>query len=105
MRKKQVKLKTTLGKVRKGRLKSTELPVRGGTQDSRDASQVPSPSGSQCGRDVLNNGLTGKTFVPVVDKEGKPLMPTSPARANQRSVPSDNKFLAYNKWCLTAPKA
>lgn len=90
MRKKQIKRETTLPKIpgNGGRLKETERTVRGGTKDITGASQACIPSVRQRGRDV-ENGLKSsrlratKTFVPVVDLNNKPLMPTSPARARK----------------------
>jgi len=105
MLKEQVKRETTLDKVpNRGRLKSTELAVRGSAKDSRDASQVPSPSASQRGRDEVNSRkacLTGKRFVPVIDNGGQPLMPTSPSRA-RRWVKSRKATYFWNRgvWCV-----
>lgn len=94
-RKRQVKRKTSLGKVapsrrRHGRLKPTESPARGSAQDTGDVTLVPSPSGDQQ-RSVVHTarkraGLRGEEkamFVPVVDRNQNPLMPTTSARARK----------------------
>jgi len=91
MLKQQVKRKTTLPKIsrKRGRLKETELPVRGRTKDVADASQVGILSGDQRGRDVENHTESGlrainsNLFVPVVDSNNKPLMPTTCSRAKR----------------------
>lgn len=90
MRKKRVKSKTTLPKLpKRGRLKGAERTVRGRTKDVIGASQADSLSVRQRGREVENQseaGLTAKTsnlFVPVVDKQNKPLMPTTCSRAKR----------------------
>jgi hypothetical protein len=88
MSKKVIKKETTLPKIRynkTGRLKETELSVGGTTKDVIDASQVDNLSDDQCGRDVENASTKRLkvTFVPVVDTDNKPLMPTSPSRARR----------------------
>ncbi len=91
MRKKQVKRKTTLPKIahKSGRLKEIESPVGGTTEHIIGASQADNQCGGQCGRDVenelSNSRLKAKKirYVPVVDKNGIPLMATTPARARK----------------------
>ncbi len=89
----KVKRKTTLPKIRKtkkvpGRLKGTERAARGSAKDVAGASQARNRSARQHGRDVENreSGLTANLsnlFVPVVDKNNKPMMPTTCSRAKR----------------------
>src|ERR1035437_3490290 len=93
MLKKRVKRETTLPKIAavksSGRLKETELSAGGTAEYAIDASQVDSPYDSQCGREVVNELPNSRLkapkirYVPVVDKNNKPLMPTSAARARK----------------------
>ena len=73
--------------------KATE-PSAGGTAGHiTDASQVGFPCGGQCGRDVSSSAKKTENspkerfktivFVPVVDKNNNPLMPTTPSRARR----------------------
>lgn len=84
---------TKIKKVR-GRLKETEPSAHGRAKDVLDASQVRIHSDGQQRRDVesefTNSRLTAKkirtseqVFVPVVDKNNNPLMPTTPSRARK----------------------
>ena len=76
-----------MDKIRNSRLKSTELLAGGTAEDMRGASLASLPSGSQQRRDVhtvRGTGLQRKTsFVPVVDNNQQPLMPTTSARARK----------------------
>jgi len=105
VRNKQVKPKTSLGKVRvkksPGRSKPTEPPVRGRTKDARGAPPASVLSGGQQrgGTHTGKPGHTGKRgkrlqlrpsklhgkpsrpMVPVFDSNRKPLMPTKASRA------------------------
>lgn len=93
MLKKQVKLKTTLPKFRRvkssGRLKEIESSAGGTAKDVICASQANNLSDGQCGSEVENRTESGlKTtnsnlFVPVVDSNNKPLMPTTCSRAKR----------------------
>ena len=78
---------TSLDKISRcksnGRLKSVELPVRGRTKDTGDASLILSPSGSQQRSEKLSKGGNSQFYVPVVSKTGKALMPTSNWRADE----------------------
>ena len=93
IRNKQVKPKTSLGKIQVssadlGHLKPTEQPVRGRTKDARGVTLTSSLSGSQQ-RSVVYTGKGRKClphfrpFVPVVDSNQKPLMPTRASRAER----------------------
>ena len=63
---------------------STESTARGRANDMRDAPLVPLPSVGQCrsGEHTSVRKVYNMT-VPVVDKEGKPLMPTVASRARR----------------------
>lgn len=88
---KRVKKETTLAKIprKRGRLKATELSARGSANDTADTSLVGGQSGSQCGRDEVNELQDSRLkapkirYVPVVSMEGTPLTPTTPARARK----------------------
>ncbi len=86
--KQQVKRETRVDKIGNGRSKSTEPTVHGSTKDVTDAPLVCSPSVGQARSGVktsCQSGLnaTKLTFVPVVDIDNKPLMPTKPSRAKK----------------------
>jgi hypothetical protein len=77
-----------------GRLKATELSIRGRIKDAGNASLVSSLSDSQprrestLGNPVKETLVVGKVtspvlWVPVISKTGKPLMPTRPKRARE----------------------
>jgi hypothetical protein len=87
MRNKQVKQKTRVDKIRKGRLKSTESSVRGSTKDDKGASLALILSDAQSRSDIQTCSQSGlkakKLFVPVVDINNSPLMPTTPGRARR----------------------
>ena len=82
---------TTLDKSARtdhGHLKVPEPIVRGRTQDTGDASQVPSPSIGQSRWEKLpivhkKTIGWGQVTVPVLSSLGKPLMPTRPSRAKE----------------------
>jgi hypothetical protein len=62
----------------------TESTVRGRTSDIRNAPLVPLPSVDQCRSGVHTpQKETYCLFVPVVDQNQKPLMPTTPSRARR----------------------
>jgi len=63
--------------------KLTEPTARGSANDTRDASPVLSPSVGQCRGDVTTRKRFKQVFVPVVDSQQKPLMPTKPSRARR----------------------
>jgi hypothetical protein len=103
----KVKQETSLDKIRgnPGRSKSTELPPGGTGHDMRDASQVALPSGNQRRWDCRNRRRTGlprnPTIVPVLDLDGKTLMPTCASRARrwvkqQKATP----FWLNGVWCV-----
>ena len=95
MRKRQVKTETSLDKIQDrkvlGRSKSTESPARGRAKDAGDVTLVPLKSKFSGGqqrsgihtRRKVSKELTvpSRPFVPVVDRNQKPLMPTKASRA------------------------
>ena len=88
--KQQVKQEIRVDKIRTktGRSKSTELSVRGSTKDANGAPLAVSLSDSQSRsgeQTSFQSGLTATKliFVPVVDMNRQPLMPTTPARARR----------------------
>lgn len=95
-RKRRVKREISLDKVTQccGRSKSTESPASGMAKDTENVTLVLSPSGDQQ-RSVVHTArkraeLSAREeksksvmFVPVVDQNQKPLMPTTSARARK----------------------
>ena len=91
----QVKKETRVDKIsnRKvtGRLKSTECTTRGRVKHTRGAAQASSPCVHQSRRatnpstvrERETDGVTHLCFIPVLDKNGKALMPCHPARARE----------------------
>ena len=71
-----------MAKVHKGRLKAIEPFARGRAQHVADASPVRDHCDGQSGGDVKTRGLQ-PLYVPVVDRDQRPLMPTIPARARR----------------------
>ena len=71
-----------MAKVREGRLKAIEPSARGRAKHVADASPVCDPCDGQSGGDVKTRGLQ-PLYVPVVDRDQRPLMPTIPARARR----------------------
>ena len=64
----------------------TELANRGRLKDAKDAPLVLSLSADQCRRGVhtpLKEETYSHLYVPVVDRNQKPLMPTTPSRARR----------------------
>src|ERR1700690_2105702 len=59
----------------------TESTVRGRTNNTGDAPLVSSPLVGQCRRGVYTSERM--VYVPVVDRNQKPLMPTTPSRARR----------------------
>lgn len=87
---KQVKSEISLVKVsgNDGRLKTAKQVGCGSPQDATDASQVRSQSSCEQRCEQLPTVKTVEksrkvTFVPVISKAGKVLMPTTPARARE----------------------
>ena len=80
-----VKNETSLAKVREGRLKATKQVARGSAQDTTDTSLVRSPSSCERLREKLPAQAENRivTFVPVLSKTGKVLMPTTAQRARE----------------------
>ena len=107
-RKRQVKQETRVSKIvcsnTDGLLKETELTGRGSSKDMRNTSLVSLPSVGQSRRDStlkksarkssLNSKGNFATYVPVVGKTGKPLMPCLPVRARELM----QKGKAIGKW-------
>src|SRR5260221_3279558 len=105
----KVKSDTRLEKIQDcevlGRLNSTELAVRGSTQDVSDASLIGHHSASQRRRDRIHLHREGLTqcpvIVPVLPFDGEQLMPTSASRARRwvkerRATP----FWLNGVWCI-----
>src|SRR3990167_3181851 len=87
-RNEQVKRETRVDKIaNNGRLKSTERSSRGREKDTVDATLIHSPSDRQSRRVVNTSSRSRlnatKSFVPVVDHNQNPLMPTTSSRARR----------------------
>lgn len=80
-----VKNENSLAKVRKGRVKATKQVARGSAEDTTDTSHVRSPSSCERLREKLPAQAENRmvTFVPVLSKTGKVLMPTTVQRARE----------------------
>lgn len=76
------KRETTVVKISNGRLKTIEPFTRGREKYVADASLVCDHYNGQSGRDVKTVGLQ-PLYIPVIDMNQKPLMPTIPARARR----------------------
>ena len=83
----KVKQDTSLDKISRlkttGRSKLVESSTRGSVKDMQDASQVLLPSDGQQRREKLLKAGNRQLYVPVISKDGRPLMPTSNWRANE----------------------
>jgi len=68
-----------------GRLKTTELTIRGRISDMQSAPQTLHHSVSQqrCGENTASEQRAYSIYVPVVDLKDNPLMPTIPSRAKR----------------------
>ena len=95
IRKLKVKKETRVDKIKSrkglGRSKSTELTERGSSKHIGDAAQVSLPCVSQSRRATNPSAarqkeiekVTSLSFIPVLDKNGKAVMPCSPARVRE----------------------
>jgi hypothetical protein len=103
----KVKSDTRLDKIHSnvGRSKSTELAVRGSTQDAIDASLIDPRSASQRRRDCIHmyrHGLQrNPVIVPVLALDGESLMPTCSSRARRWVKKGQaTPFWLNGVWCI-----
>jgi len=104
--KRRVKQETRVAKIAAsgGRSKATEQTGRGSPKDTRSAAQASSPSVCQSRRAKLSvtdqslqqQNQKGMLYVPVVSKDGKPLMPAKASRV-KKWLKSGKAIKRWNK--------